>query len=44
MINYDNQAISIESDFIRHPYLDVQLAPGQVLLPCRPDADQSEKE
>ena len=31
--NMDNSAISVETNFERKPYLDVQLSPGQVLLP-----------
>mmetsp|Transcript_8825 Transcript_8825/g.8185 ORF Transcript_8825/g.8185 Transcript_8825/m.8185 type:complete len:101 (+) Transcript_8825:8684-8986(+) len=31
--NMDNSAISIETNFEKKPYLDVKLAPGQVLLP-----------
>jgi hypothetical protein len=31
--NNDNQAISIESNFEKKPFMDVLLAPGQVLLP-----------
>mmetsp|Transcript_22445 Transcript_22445/g.16941 ORF Transcript_22445/g.16941 Transcript_22445/m.16941 type:complete len:140 (+) Transcript_22445:4793-5212(+) len=31
--NTDNSAISIETNFEKKPYLDVKLAPGQVLLP-----------
>jgi len=31
--NNDNSAISIECNFDKRPYLDVQMAPGQVLLP-----------
>ena len=33
MKNLDNSAMSIETLFERTPYLDIQLAPGQVLLP-----------
>ena len=33
MRNHDEEAISIESIFEKTPYLDVQLPPGQVLLP-----------
>ena len=34
IVNYDNSAISVEiPNFEKKPYLDVQLAPGQVLLP-----------
>ena len=33
MKNIDNSAMSIETLFEKTPYLDVQLAPGQVLLP-----------
>jgi hydrocephalus-inducing protein len=31
--NMDNSAISIETNFEKKPYLDVQLSPGQVLMP-----------
>lgn len=37
LANYDNTAISIESNFEKTSQLDVQLAPGQVLLPTTPD-------
>jgi hydrocephalus-inducing protein len=37
LVNNDNSAISIESMFEKKPYLDVQLAPGQVLLPSTKD-------
>jgi len=37
IVNNDNIAISIETDFEKKPYLDCQLAPGQVLLPSTPD-------
>lgn len=30
--NFDNSAISVETNYERKPYLDVQLAPGQVLV------------
>ena len=31
--NFDNSAMSVETNFEKKPYLDVQLSPGQVLLP-----------
>ena len=44
IINYDNSAISIETNFEKLPHLDVQLAPGQVLLPTTPnDPDLNKK-
>jgi len=43
MINYDDSAISVETDFQKLPYLDVQLAPGQVLLPTSKDDPQLDK-
>jgi len=33
MENFDTQALSIESDFVKTNYLDVPLTPGQVLMP-----------
>jgi len=36
--NMDSSAISIETDFEKKNYLDVQVVPGQVLMP-----DKSEK-
>ena len=43
IINYDNSAISIETKFEKLPHLDVQLAPGQVLLPTTPNDPDLEK-
>jgi Flagellar-associated PapD-like len=43
IINYDNSAISIETNFEKLPHLDVQLAPGQVLLPTTPNDPDLEK-
>lgn len=43
IVNYDNTAISVESNFERLPHLDVQLAPGQVLLPTSPNDPDLEK-
>ena len=37
MINRDNSAITIETSFEKKPYLDVQLAPGTVILPSTKD-------
>lgn len=31
--NFDTSAMSVETNFEKKPYLDVQLSPGQVLLP-----------
>jgi hydrocephalus-inducing protein len=33
LVNNDDSAISIETNFEKKPYLDVQLSPGEVLLP-----------
>lgn len=33
LVNNDNSAISIETNFETKPHLDVQLSPGEVLLP-----------
>lgn len=39
IVNYDNSAISVElPNFEKKPYIDVQLAPGQVLLPSKKEA------
>ena len=43
IINYDNSAISVETAFEKLPHLDVQLAPGQVLLPTSPTDPDLEK-
>ena len=43
IVNYDNSAISIETLFEKLPHLDVQLAPGQVLLPTSPNDPDLEK-
>jgi len=44
MTNFDDAAISIESEFEKKPHLDVQLAPGQVLIPTTPtDPDLESK-
>ena len=43
IVNYDNSAISIETKFEKLPHLDVQLAPGQVLLPTTPNDPDLEK-
>lgn len=43
IINYDNSAISIETTFEKLPHLDVQLAPGQVLLPTTPNDPDLER-
>jgi len=43
IVNYDNTAISVETNFERLPHLDVQLAPGQVLLPTSPTDPELEK-
>lgn len=37
MENFDTQALSIESDFVKTNYLDVPLVPGQVLMPDKSD-------
>lgn len=37
LINNDDSAISIETNFEKKPYLDVQLSPGEVLLPSTKD-------
>jgi hydrocephalus-inducing protein len=37
MENFDTQALSIESDFVKTNYLDVPLTPGQVLMPDKGD-------
>ena len=37
LVNNDDSAISIETDFEKKPYLDVQLSPGEVLLPYTKD-------
>lgn len=34
LVNNDDSAISIETNFEKKPYLDVQLSPGEVLLPA----------
>ena len=41
LVNNDDAAISIETNFEKKPYLDVQLSPGEVLLPST--KDQKEK-
>lgn len=33
VINRDNSAITVETAFEKKPYLDIQLAPGIVILP-----------
>jgi len=33
VINRDNSAITVETSFEKKPYLDIQLAPGIVILP-----------
>lgn len=38
IINLDNSAIAVETIFEKKPYLDVQLAPGQVLVPSTKEA------
>jgi len=38
IINLDNSAIAVETTFEKKPYLDVQLAPGQVLVPSTKEA------
>ena len=40
IVNNDNIAISVETDFEKKPYLDCQLAPGQVLLQSTPDKEE----
>ena len=40
MKNFDNTAISIETLFERNPYLDVQLSPGQVILPSTKEKEE----
>lgn len=40
IINLDNSAISVETTFEKKPYLDVQLSPGQVLLPQTKDNNE----
>jgi hypothetical protein len=43
--NVDSSAISIETDFEKKPHLDVQLTPGQVLMPdAAPEAERDGKE
>ena len=37
LVNNDDSAISIETDFEKKPFLDVQLSPGEVLLPYTKD-------
>ena len=37
LVNNDDSAISIETDFKKKPFLDVQLSPGEVLLPYTKD-------
>lgn len=37
LTNHDDSAISIETNFEKKPYLDVQLSPGEVLLPSTKD-------
>lgn len=41
--NFDNSAVSIETEFDKLPHLDVQLAPGQVLLPTTADDPELEQ-
>jgi hypothetical protein len=38
--NIDNSAISLETNFEKKPYLDVQLSPGQVLLPLKDNPNE----
>lgn len=40
LVNNDDSAISIETNFEKKPYLDVQLSPGEVLLPSTKDKQE----
>ena len=40
LVNNDDSAISIETNFEKKPYLDVQLSPGEVLLPSTKDKEE----
>ena len=39
VINFEEKAMTIETLFVKKPYLDVQLSPGEVLLPNKPKND-----
>jgi len=43
LANYDDTAVSIETDFEKTNTIDVQLAPGQVLLPTTANDPEREK-
>lgn len=40
LVNNDDSAISIETNFEKKPFLDVQLSPGEVLLPSTKDKEE----
>lgn len=40
LVNNDNSAISVETNFEAKPHLDVQLSPGEVLLPTTKGKDE----
>jgi hydrocephalus-inducing protein len=40
LVNNDDAAISIETNFEKKPYLDVQLSPGEVLLPSTKEKEE----
>lgn len=40
LVNHDDSAISIETNFEKKPYLDVQLSPGEVLLPTTKEKEE----
>jgi len=40
LVNNDNSAISIETNFEKKPHMDVQLSPGEVLLPSTKEKEE----
>jgi hypothetical protein len=37
IINYESKTMNIETTFVKTPYLDVQMSPGEILLPNKTD-------